>query len=53
LKPVAGDANEFQIELKADPKAVAAMVNLTLTCTTTIAGTASTHPPVTIALQVK
>lgn len=51
LVPVAGTANEFQIMLKADPKAAAAITNLTLTCSTTIAGMAYAHPAVTVPLQ--
>jgi hypothetical protein len=52
LKPVAGNQNEFQIDLKVDPKAVAVMANLTVTCSTTIAGMAYSHPVVTVPVKV-
>lgn len=52
-KSLAAAESDFQIDLKADPKAVLAMANLTLTCSTTIAGAAYTHPPVIFSLQLK
>jgi hypothetical protein len=50
--PVAAGANEFQIDLKVDAKAAPAPANLTLTCSTTIAGIAYAHPPLAVPLQV-
>jgi hypothetical protein len=50
--PVAAGANDFQIDLKVDPKAATALANLTLTCSTTIAGIAYAHPPLAVLLEV-
>jgi len=52
-KPLTPDATDFQFELKVAPKVAPAITNLTLTCTTTIAGMAYAHPPVLIPLQLK
>src|SRR5262249_6250724 len=51
-RPVDGAGTEFQVELKVDPKAAAASVNLTLTCSATIAGAAYIPPPLTVPLEV-
>jgi hypothetical protein len=51
-QPVAASANEFQIDLKLDSKASAVAANLTLTCSTTIAGIAYAHPALAVPLQV-
>jgi hypothetical protein len=53
LAPVPGDRSEIEISLKVDAKAAAANATLVLGCTTTISGLVYTHPPVTIATQVK
>jgi hypothetical protein len=50
---VAGKASDFAIDLKVDSKAAAASPTLTLTCSTTIAGTVYAHPPVKLPAQVK
>jgi hypothetical protein len=52
LRPIAANQAEFQIDLRADPKAVAGMANLTLTFSTTIGGTAYAHPAVTVPVRV-
>jgi hypothetical protein len=51
-EPVAGERADFQFELKADPKAAAGNVTLTLTGSTTITGAAYAAPSVTVPLQV-
>jgi hypothetical protein len=51
-QPIAAGTNEFQIDLKVDPKATAATANLTLTCSTTIAGIAYPHPALAVPLQL-
>jgi hypothetical protein len=51
-RPVAGDQGDFQIDLRVDPRAVSGMANLTLTCSTTIAGMAYTHPAVMVPVKV-
>jgi len=52
LKPVTPDRTEFQIELRADPKAAPTTATLTLICATTIGGATYGHPPVTVAFVV-
>ena len=42
-----------QLDLKADAKAAPVMANLTLGCSTTIAGMAYSHPPVAVTTQVQ
>jgi hypothetical protein len=51
-QPVAADRDEFQIELKADPKAAVAAGNGTLTCSATIAGAGYAHPAVVVPIHV-
>jgi hypothetical protein len=51
-QPIAAGASEFQIDLKLDPKASAATANLTLSCSTTIAGIAYPYPVLAVPLQV-
>jgi hypothetical protein len=51
LKPLAPSQSELNIDLRVDPKATIATGTLTLTGTTTIAGTAYTHPAVAIAVK--
>ena len=54
LDVVLPDLDGFEVcrLLKADPKTVAGMTNLTLTCSTTITGAAYAHPPVPVPFQV-
>jgi hypothetical protein len=52
LNPLAGNQNDFQIDLRVDPKAAAGTANLELSCTTTISGMAYSHPPVPVPLKV-
>jgi hypothetical protein len=51
-RSLAGDWSEFQLDLKADPKAPPAAAGLVLTCSTTIAGAVFTHPAIPIPLEV-
>jgi hypothetical protein len=52
-RPIAGNQDEFQIDLRADPKAVPATANLTLTGSTTIGRVAYVHPAVAVPVSVK
>jgi len=53
LKPLPPEQNEFQIELRSDPKTGVAAANLSLTCSATINAMVYLHPALTIALQGK
>lgn len=52
LVPVAAGANDFEIELKVDPKFALPTAALTLTCSTTLGGMPYAHPPVAVAAQL-
>jgi hypothetical protein len=47
------DRNELDLELRADAKAAPATAKGKLSCSTTIAGMAYTHPPVVVEVAVK
>jgi hypothetical protein len=51
-KPVAANQSDFQVDLRVDPKAPAAMKNLTVRFSTTIAGMAYSHPPLVVPLKI-
>jgi hypothetical protein len=52
LVPIAAGTSDFEIELKVDPKAAVAVADLTLTCSTSIAGATYAHPPVGVKARV-
>jgi hypothetical protein len=53
LAPVPGNAGEFQIELKVDPKYALPTANLTLNASANIGGMPYAHPPVVVAASLK